>query len=67
MRYIDRFARCMAAALGRKLVIPRSQMHRAALRRLCHTWSPRYDPAKIDLPRGVDQLLARFTREAAGA
>lgn len=62
--YIRRFARCMAAALGRKLVIPRSPDSRATLRRYLHTWSPRYDPAKVDVPRVVPLLLARYSKRA---
>jgi len=64
--YIRRFARCMAGALGRKLAVPRSPMHRAALRRYVHTWSPRYDPARIALPPRVQGLLDRYA-QLAGA
>ena len=67
VRYIGRFARCMAAALGRKIVNPRQPMQRTALRRWFHTWSPRYDPAKIEIPEGVEELLARYTQEAEAA
>jgi predicted metal-dependent hydrolase len=65
--YVARFARCMAAGLGRKLVRPNSPMHRAALRRYLRTWSPRYDPAKIDVPEGVDRLLERYSAVAKQA
>jgi predicted metal-dependent hydrolase len=78
--YVGRFARCMADGLGRKLVRPRadglgrklvrpsSPMHRSALRRYLRTWSPWYDPAKIEIPEGVDRLLARYSAMAdAGA
>ena len=36
-------------------------MNKTALRRYLHTWSPWYDPAKVDVPPGVDALLARYT------
>jgi predicted metal-dependent hydrolase len=66
--YVGRFARCMADGLGRKLVRPRSPMHRSALRRYLRTWSPWYDPAKIEIPESVDRLLARYSAMAdAGA
>ncbi|MCG8590721.1 MAG: metal-dependent hydrolase [Proteobacteria bacterium] len=64
LRYTSRFARCMAEGLGHKLRRPRSPMHRSALRRYLRTWSPRYDPAKIEIPPGVDALLARFSKLA---
>ena len=65
--YIRRFARCMAGALGRKILRPRSDMHRAALRRYLRTWSPRYDPAKIDVPDGVQELLTKYSALAERA
>ena len=67
LSYIGRFANCMAKALGRKIVNPRMPMQRTMLRRWAHTWNPRVDPAKIDIPTGVDDLLARFTQEAEAA
>jgi predicted metal-dependent hydrolase len=60
-RYIGRFAGCMAHGLGHRLGRPRSDMHRAALRRYLRTWSPWYDPAKIDVPPQVEALLARYS------
>lgn len=65
--YILRFAKCMARSLGRKLTSPSSPMHRSALRNYLRTWSPRYDPAKIEVPAGVDQLLARYSALAESA
>jgi predicted metal-dependent hydrolase len=66
--YIRRFARCMAAGLGRALPRPkrhkRSPMERDALRRYRRTWSPWYDPAKIELPEGVRGLLDRYSAMA---
>ena len=59
--YILRFAKCMARSLGRKLPRVSSPMHRAVLRNYLRTWSPRYDPAKIEVPAGVDELLVRYT------
>jgi predicted metal-dependent hydrolase len=59
--YIRRFARCMADALGRKPVAPRSKVQRAALRRYLRTWSPRYDPARIEVSAGVQALLDRYS------
>jgi hypothetical protein len=37
----------------------------AALRNYLRTWSPRYDPAKIELPTGVQDLLDRYSAIAA--
>jgi len=65
--YIVRFARCMARGIGRKLTRPSSPMHRAALRRYLGTLSARYDPAKIEIPRGVEELLARYSALAEQA
>jgi predicted metal-dependent hydrolase len=65
VRYIGRFAACMADGLGIKLERPSTPMHRSALRRYLRTWSPRYDPAKIDVPPEVEGLLARFSALAA--
>jgi predicted metal-dependent hydrolase len=62
--FVSRFAKCMARGLGRKLTAKGSPMHRAALRRYLRTWSPRYTPARIDVPPGVDALLARFSARA---
>jgi predicted metal-dependent hydrolase len=62
-----RFARCMADALGRRLVPPAAPLRRAVLRRYRRTWSPRYDPARIDVPEGVAGLLARYSSLAARA
>jgi predicted metal-dependent hydrolase len=69
LSYVRRFAVCMARSLGRRMARPTSPMHRAALRNYLRTWSPRYDPAKIPLPAGVGDLLARYTAlaESAGA
>ena len=61
IRYIARFAGCLAKGLERKVERGGSAMNRAALRRYLHTWSPWYDPAKVDVPAGVDALLARYS------
>ncbi len=63
--YIRRFAACMATALGRKPGSPRSAVGRTALRNYRRTWSPFYDPAKIELPAGVQELLDRYSAMAA--
>jgi predicted metal-dependent hydrolase len=65
--YINRFSTCMARGLGRKPRTPRGEMQRSALRRYLRTWSPRYDPAKIEIPPGVDALLARYSAMAEEA
>ena len=45
-----------------------SAMERDTLRRYLRTWSPRYDPAKIEVPPAVEGLLARYSALAeAGA
>ncbi len=59
--YIRRFARCMAERLGRRPARPSGNAHRTFLRRYLRTWSPWYDPAKIDVPPGVQGLLDRFS------
>jgi predicted metal-dependent hydrolase len=65
LSYIRRFASCMAEGLGRKLVNAKSPVQRATLRRYLRTFSPRYDPAKIELPEGVTELLERYSQLAA--
>jgi predicted metal-dependent hydrolase len=64
LRYIGRFAGCMTESLGRKLPRVSSPMQKAALKRYLRTWSPRYDPATIEIPAGVQDLLTRFSHEA---
>ncbi len=62
---IRRFARCMAAALGRPISSrARDAASRTALRNYLRTWSPRYHPRNIVVPAGVDALLARYTEMA---
>jgi hypothetical protein len=62
--YVLRFARRMASALDRKLVLPYGPLQRTALRRYRGTWSPRYDPGRVAIPPGLDSLLARFSDQA---
>jgi len=62
--YIRRFARCMAEGLGREPKRSFGPMERTALRNYLRTWSPRYDPARIEVPAGVERLLARYTAMA---
>ena len=64
--YIGRFARCLADALGRKRSPKWGPLPRTALRRYLGTWSPRYHPARVDVPDGLDQLLTRYSALAAG-
>jgi predicted metal-dependent hydrolase len=64
LRYIGRFIGCMTEGLGRKLPKVASPMQKAALKRYLRTWSPRYDPAKIEIPAGVQDLLADFSSRA---
>ena len=64
IRYIGKFASCMAEALGHKLVADKSPQQRTALKRYMRTWSPWYDPAKVDIPPQVEGLLARFSAMA---
>jgi len=65
VRYIQRFAACMANSLGRKIKVQASAMNRAAGRNYLRTLSPRYNPAKIALPAGVPELLEKFSKMAA--
>ncbi len=64
LSYIGRFAKCMANALGRPLVRVHRPMQRTAIRRYLKTWNPRYNPAEIDMPQGVEELLTRFSAMA---
>lgn len=64
LRYVARFARCMARGLGRRPRRAPSPARRTALRRYLHTWSPRYDPARVQVPAGVQALLDRYGRLA---
>ncbi|MDJ0869662.1 MAG: metal-dependent hydrolase [Myxococcota bacterium] len=61
---IRRFARCMARALGRKPARERTPATRTLLRRYLRTWSPRYDPSRIEVPDGVEALLAHYSSMA---
>ena len=61
LSYINRFAGCMAAGLGRKPRNAPSAMQRRSLRRYLSTFTPWYDPGKIELPADVEALLARFS------
>ncbi len=61
VRYIGRFAACMAAGLGHSMKRDPSPTNRAALRNYLRTWSPWYDPAKIAVPLAVEGLLARYS------
>jgi predicted metal-dependent hydrolase len=64
LRYVWRFAGCMAQGVGRRLAVSRTPIERDAFRRYLHTFSPWYDPARIELPDGVAALLARYTTMA---
>ena len=59
--YIGRFTRCLAEGLGCEPERSASPVQRTALRRYLRTWSPWYDPAKIEAPPGVGELLSRFS------
>jgi len=65
LRYVLRFARCLAAGLGRRPRATLTPMQRDACRRYLRTFSPWYDPARIEVPDGVAALLARYTAMAA--
>jgi len=64
LRYVLRFTRCLAEGLGRRPLAERTPMQRDALRRYLHTFSPWYDPARIEVPAGVAALLERYTAMA---
>ncbi len=64
LSYIKRFAQCMARGLGREIPRGGSELTRSAGRRYLRTFSPWYDPAKIELPQGVEQLLERYSQMA---
>ena len=55
----------MADALGYEMTRPSGEVHRTTLRRYLHTWSPRYHPAKVDVPDCVEGLLARYSAMVA--
>lgn len=65
LSYVRRFSNCMADALGRKTKRARSPQARAQIRGYLRTFSPRYHPAKIDVPPAVDALLTRYSSLAA--
>jgi predicted metal-dependent hydrolase len=65
LSYTRRFANCMAKALGRKPTSPKTGVQRASARNYLRTWSPWYDPGKIEIPEGVQALLDRYTEIAA--
>lgn len=67
LRFVRRFGRAIARALGRRPRRVASPARRSALRRYLHTWSPRYDPARLPVPEGVADLLARYARVAEEA
>ncbi len=64
MSYVRRLTNCMAKALGRQLVNPRSESQRSARRRYFKTWNPNYTPRDIEVPEVVGQLLATYTERA---
>jgi predicted metal-dependent hydrolase len=64
VRYIARFAGCMATALGHEVARSADAVQRKALRNYLRTWSPWYDPSKIEIPPAVDGLLARYSAMA---
>lgn len=61
--YILRFQRCMVKGLGRKPGGSRDAVQTTALRNYLRTLSPFYDPAKIEMPAGVEELLAKFSAQ----
>ncbi len=67
LSYIGRFASCMADGLGRKPQRRFGPLERTMLRRYLRTWSPRYDPATIEIPDCVQELLDRYTAMADAA
>jgi hypothetical protein len=69
LSYIKRFADCMAGGLGLSLRRSRGRqlMDRIALRNFLRTLTPWYDPGRIELPAGVEALLARYTERAGAA
>ena len=65
--YVLRFAECMADGLGRRMGKTRGPEIRTVLRNYVRTWSPWYDPAKIPIPAGVEELLSHYTEVAESA
>jgi predicted metal-dependent hydrolase len=65
LRTVDRFVRVIATALGRKLTLQFRPLERAVLRNYVRTLSPRYNPANIEIPPVVDELLEEYARRAA--
>jgi hypothetical protein len=65
--YIGRFARCMGDALGCKPGRPAGAMGGNAIRNYLRTWSPWYHPRNIQVPAGVDALLAKYSALAERA
>ncbi len=64
LRYVLRFARVIAAEIGHTVGAPPNDAQGKALRRnYLRTWGPGYNPAKIELPEGVAELLAGFDKQ----
>lgn len=65
VRTVDRFVRVMAKALDRKLVYSWRPLEKTAARNYLRTLSPRYNPANIDVPAGIEGLLEKYAEIAA--
>lgn len=64
LSYTGRFVRCMAEDLGREVGMPRTPVESRAIRLFFRTLSPGYDPAKLEIPEHVSEMLAAFSERA---
>lgn len=64
---VYRLANVMARAIGRRLRPSWRPLERTIARNYLRTWSPRYHPARLDVPPGVAGLLEHYTARAAAS
>jgi len=67
LRYVMRFAKSFAKSLGRKIGAPKPEIQRTYRQLYLRTWSPRYDPAKMEVPPVIHELLGHYDAAAAAA
>ena len=65
LRVVDRLMRAMARSVDRKIVPNLGPLERTTIRNYLRTLSPRYNPASIPMPAGVDETLAAYSVRAA--
>ena len=66
LKAIHAFVHRIADAIGRKVPRVFGPLERTALRNYLRTLSPAYHPARLEIPDGIDGLLAEYTSRAQG-